>query len=73
VAFVFMAYWVYILRSEATGQYYVGQTNDLEDRIRRHNEGRTSVGRGRGPWRLVYREEFATRRAAVARERAIKN
>ncbi len=68
-----MPYWVYILQSEATGQYYVGHTNDLADRIRRHNEGRTAATRGRGPWRLVYQAEFATREAAVARERAIKS
>ena len=73
VAFMFMAYWVYILQSRSTGQYYVGHTNDLEDRLRRHNEGRTAVNKGRGPWRLVRQEEFASRQAAVARERAIKS
>jgi len=67
-----MAYWVYILRSESTGQYYVGHTNDLDDRLRRHNEGRTEVNKGRGPWQLLYQEGFPTRQAAVARERAIK-
>jgi len=68
-----MAYWVDILRSESTGRFYVGHTNDLEDRLRRHNEGRSQVTRNRGPWRLVHHEEYATKQAAVARERAIKN
>ena len=67
-----MPYWVYILQSEATGQYYVGQTNDLADRMRRHNKQRTAATKGGGPWRLVYQEEFSTRQAAAARERAIK-
>ena len=67
-----MAYWVYILQSESTGQYYVGQTNNLTDRIARHNSGRTDANRGRGPWRLRYQEQFVTRQAAVSRERAIK-
>ena len=70
---MFMPYWVYILQSESTGRYYIGHTNDLEDRLCRHSEGRPESTRGRGPWRLVYREEFPTRQAAVIRERAIKN
>ena len=68
-----MPYWVYILQSESTGRYYVGHTNTLEDRLRRHNEERTEANKGRGPWHLAYREEFPTRQAAVVRERAIKN
>ena len=67
-----MPYWVYILQSETTGRFYVGQTADLAERLRRHREGRTAATKGRGPWRLVHREEFPTRQAAVARERAIK-
>ena len=68
-----MIYWVYILQSESTGRYYVGHTNDLEDRLRRHNEGRTAVNRGRGPWRRMHRDEFPSRQTAVAREQAIKS
>ncbi len=67
-----MAYWVYILQSETTGRDYVGHTNDIEDRLRRHNEGRTEANKGCGPWRLMYREELSTRQAAAAREQAIK-
>jgi putative endonuclease len=67
-----MAYWVYILQSASTGRYYVGQTNNLTARVARHNSGRTASNRGRGPWRLRYQEQFATRQAAVARERAMK-
>jgi putative endonuclease len=70
---MFMTYWVYILQSESTGRYYIGHTNDLEDRLTRHTEGRTAANKGRGPWRLVHREEYPTRQAAAARERAIKN
>jgi putative endonuclease len=67
-----MAYWVYIMQSESTGQYYVGQTKHLKDRVARHNSGRTGSIRGLDPWRLRYQEQFATRQAAVSRERAMK-
>jgi hypothetical protein len=32
-------YLVYILQSERTARTYVGQTRDLAQRLRRHNEG----------------------------------
>jgi len=72
VAFVHMGYCVYILKSDATGRYYIGSTADLDARLRRHNDNRSAATRLRGPWRLVYREEYASRQAAVARERQIK-
>ncbi len=67
-----MPYWVYILKSESTGHFYVGQTHDVEDRLRRHNAGRVLATRNRGPWQLGYCEAHPTRQAAVARERALK-
>jgi putative endonuclease len=63
---------VYILRSLKTGVYYVGQTNNLADRIRRHNGSTEKATRGRGPWQLVYREDFETRADACHGEREIK-
>jgi putative endonuclease len=62
----------YILQSSKTGRYYVGHTADLDGRLIRHNSGVTLSGRNRGPWMVVYREEFATRAQAVRREREIK-
>ncbi len=63
---------VYVLRSLATGTYYVGQTNNLTDRVKRHNANTEKATRGRGPWELVYREVFETRAEAYRRERQIK-
>ena len=67
-----MSFWVYILQSEATSRYYIGQTDDLTDRLRRHTDGRVQATKGRGPWRLVHTEQLSSRQAAVSRERAIK-
>jgi len=36
-----MPYWVYILEDEISGRYYIGQTADLDERIERHNAGRS--------------------------------
>ena len=68
-----MPYWAYILKSDSSGEYYVGQTRDPERRVLYHNRGLSPFTRGRGPWRLVYTERFATRSEAIRRERAIKS
>ncbi len=66
------SYWVYILYSGSRDRYYVGSTGDLEDRLRRHNEGRSQYTRSGAPWELVHSEGFATRSEAYQRERFIK-
>ena len=66
-------YWVYVLRSVADGRCYVGQTRNLADRVRRHNEGLVRSTRERRPLELVHFEVFATRGEAVRRERELKS
>jgi putative endonuclease len=68
-----MSYHLYVLQSEASGRFYVGQTKDLEARIAYHNANYTKSLKNRGPWRLVYSERFETRGEAMRRERQIKS
>ncbi|MGH9729482.1 MAG: GIY-YIG nuclease family protein [Candidatus Acidiferrales bacterium] len=63
---------VYILQSETSARFYVGSTDDLERRLSEHVRGHTPSTRGRGPWKLVYREEFKTLTEARRREIEIK-
>ena len=35
----FFMYYVYILKSDQFDKYYIGQTNDIDERLRRHNAG----------------------------------
>ncbi len=67
-----MPFYVYILRSQTTGHYYVGQTEHLDQRLAYHNANYSTALRNRGPWELVFTESFATRSEAVRRERYIK-
>ena len=67
-----MVFYVYVLRSLTAGRLYVGFTSDLTQRLGQHNEGLTKSTKNRGPWKLVYQEEFATRTEAVRRERFLK-
>ncbi len=67
-----MTYFVYILYSQTIDQYYVGQTVDIEDRIKRHNASYNKSTKKANDWVLAYVEEFDTRSEAVLRESEIK-
>jgi putative endonuclease len=63
---------VYILQSERNQRFYVGSTNDFERRFAEHQRGHSVATRGRGPWRLVYQEQFESLADARRRELEIK-
>jgi putative endonuclease len=67
-----MAAVLYILQSQSSGKFYVGSTDDLERRLSEHARNHSPSTRGRGPWTLVYKEEFASLIEARHRELAIK-
>ena len=67
-----MPFYLYILESLKDGSYYIGSTNNLGDRIQRHNQGRSQYTKAKRPWRLVYSEEHQDRSSAVKRENQIK-
>ncbi|MBW2204516.1 MAG: GIY-YIG nuclease family protein [Deltaproteobacteria bacterium] len=56
-----MPYFVYILRSTVDGSYYVGSTQDLNERLDRHNQGRSKYTKSKRPWQLIYHEEYPDR------------
>ena len=66
-------YWMYILYSQRLDKYYIGQTDDLEDRVDRHNAGRSGYTKPGRPWELAYTEQFKTRSEAVKREMFLKS
>ena len=66
-------YYVYVLYSETKGKYYIGQTNDVEKRLRRHNNGQENYTKTGIPWMLVHQVEVETRSAAMKLERKLKN
>ena len=62
----------YILYSEKTDSFYVGSTTNLEDRLKRHNSGRSTYTKKGMPWRVVYTKEYPTRAEAYRTEMYIK-
>lgn len=64
---------VYILESQVSSKLYTGITNNLERRLKTHNNGTgakcTRAGR---PWVVVYQEPMDEKSSALRREIAIK-
>jgi putative endonuclease len=67
-----MTCWVYVLR-DANGHCYTGITTRLGARITEHNGGRTRADRGRGPFRLIHKEEHPDHATARQREKYFKS
>lgn len=68
-----MANYTYILKC-ADDTLYCGWTNDLEKRLKVHNDGKgAKYTRSRLPVALVYYEEFESAQEAQKREYQIKN
>ncbi len=65
-------YWVYILRSDSADRYYVGQTDNLENRINAHRSGRGKYTRIASDWHVIFRKEYETRTQAQKVENFIK-
>ena len=68
-----MPYYVYIIQSQKDGSYYTGSTQDLSERVERHNQGRSKYTNAKRPWKLVYSEKHPDRARAVKRENQIKS
>ena len=65
-------YYVYILKSQRDGTYYIGYTEDLNRRMEEHNSEGNSYTNRKAPWDLVYFEGYTTKRSALAREKKLK-
>lgn len=66
-------FYVYILKSESTGRYYKGSTNDLHRRMGEHQRGKDHATKSGGPWKLVHVEQYQTRKEAAHREKYLKS
>ena len=68
---IFM-YYVYLIYSEKYDSYYIGQTNNLEDRLNRHNQNRCKFTKNKGPWILIGYKICKSRSEAVLLENRFK-
>jgi len=66
-------FYMYILKSEKTDSYYIGSSQDLDNRVEEHNSGKSVSTRGKRPWKLVYSESYETLSGARKREMEVKS
>lgn len=68
-------YFVYAIYNKEFDKIYIGQTQNINERLNLHNnhtfKGYTS--RFQGEWKLIYKESVATRSEALKREKQLKS
>ena len=65
-------YYVYILFSQKLNKRYIGSTNSLRERIKRHNSKSSKFTLRGIPWKLIYYEAFLSKDDALREERFLK-
>ena len=68
-----MAFYVYILKSLTDNGFYTGSTEELSERLKRHNQGKVRSTKSRRPFELIYQEVYETRTEARQRENYLKS
>ena len=64
-------HYVYVLENKK-GQHYIGSCEELFIRLRRHNQNSVRATKHKGPFRVIYKEEFNTKTEAQRREHQLK-
>ena len=66
--------WIVYILGCSDGSLYTGITKELDRRVAEHEDGKGSkFTRGRGPFKVVYKEAQPSRSAALRREIEIKS
>ncbi len=68
-----MKFFTYILMSDVDGGLYIGQTQDVEKRLKRHNTGRNRSTSAKRPWKLLFAKPCSSRSEAMKLEKYLKS
>ena len=66
-------WYVYLLQSKKTKEWYIGSTRDLQKRILSHNAGKNRPTKHAVPWKVIYCEISLNQKDARAREKYLKS
>lgn len=67
-----MWYYTYVLKSSKDHDLYIGWTDNLKKRFKKHNEGKVLSTIYRRPLKLVYCEACLDKQKAIKREKYFK-
>jgi putative endonuclease len=65
-------YYTYVLKSLVDNKFYIGWTDDLEQRISKHQKGLVSSTILRRPLKMIYFEACLDKEKAIKREEQFK-
>ena len=65
--------YVYAIVSKKDKRIYVGMSENVEQRLREHNAGKTKSTKGFIPWELIFTESCIDRKLARVREKYYKS
>ncbi len=68
-----MPYSVYVLYSDKHDRFYYGQTNNLNERLIKHNKGLVKSTAPYIPWEIFAFKVFPSRAEAIKTEKMLKN
>lgn len=65
-------YYTYVLESKKDNKLYIGWTNNLEKRLKDHNNKKVDSTKNRIPLNLIYFEACLSKQEAIKREKYFK-
>ena len=69
-----MPYYVYMIKTigSSYSKSYVGYTNDINRRIKKHNENKGARSTRGYKWKLIYQRKFLSKSKAMSYEYGLK-
>ena len=70
-----MFFYVYIIKSikGKIGKTYAGYTNNIQNRLKKHNNNQGAKSTKGHKWKLIYQKKFASKSKAMSFEYKLKN
>lgn len=65
-------FFTYVLQSQIDESLYAGLTNNIQERLERHNAGSEEYTSKKRPWQLLFYMAFRTRTEAAQFEKYLK-
>jgi putative endonuclease len=66
-------FFVYVIKSLKDGSTYIGSSENVENRLKQHNAGKTKSIKSKTPFYIVHVENYELKSDAIKRERRLKN
>ena len=65
-------FYIYVLQSLLDHDFYVGYSDNLKNRFKKHNDGKVESTKNRRPLKLIYYEACLNQKDAIHREKYLK-